>query len=280
MSYVVCEKCGGYYKLQEGESVGDFDACQCGGNLKYITSIEDIEEPKNTVNPKKPWLSGLLSLILPGLGHFYAGSTIIGFIGLGLFSLWLLSNIYYPPYPWQSFFPSGWQLVIYASIASHAFWTAKKANRSIINERVINRNIICPECGAESDKNIRYCINCRKDLQNTLFYTCGDVSIINASDIEITNDQLIEYKKGIFGKKRSGKTNEFNLNEMGNILVNDRMMRLCSPFPFPYISLEFDYGERRERVYIPEKYIDNLIETLKFVNVPYEDYYHFSSLNT
>jgi hypothetical protein len=126
---------------------------------------------------------------------------------------------------------------------------------------------------------VEYCINCGRDLRDTLFYACGDVSIINASDIEITNDQLIEYKKGIFGKKRSGKIKEYNLNEMGNILINDRMMQLCSPFPFSYLSLEFDYVEPRKSVYIPENYINNLIETLKSLNVLYDDYYHFSSLN-
>lgn len=302
MAYVVCEKCRGYYELQERESFEDFRSCQCGGKLKHVESIENIDELDITKNicsqcgkeifngsklcercqrsPKKPWLAGLLSLILPGLGHFYAGSIIIGFIGLGLFILWLLSNIYYPPsYPWFSFIPSTWQLIIYASIAGHAFWTAKKWNRDIIKESINNKSSVCPDCGFEDTKTEEYCINCGKDLRNTLFYACGNVSIINASDIEITSDQLIEYKKGIFGKKRYGKIKEYNLNEMGNILINDRMMRLCSPFPFPYISLEFDYGERRERVYIPENYIDSLIETLKSLNVSYDDHYYFSSLN-
>ncbi|WP_414470214.1 hypothetical protein [Methanobacterium sp. ACI-7] len=66
---------------------------------------------------------------------------------------------------------------------------------------------------------------------------------------------------------------------MEDILINDRMMRLCSPFPFPYISLEFDYGDHRKNVYIPENYVNDLIETLKYLNVPYDDHYHFSSLN-
>ena len=34
--YLVCEKCRGYYKLQDGESTTDFtDRCVCGGNLRY-----------------------------------------------------------------------------------------------------------------------------------------------------------------------------------------------------------------------------------------------------
>ncbi|HEX7467539.1 MAG TPA: hypothetical protein VF324_02980 [Methanobacterium sp.] len=35
MPYLVCENCRGYYELQKGESVEDFDACQCGGKLRY-----------------------------------------------------------------------------------------------------------------------------------------------------------------------------------------------------------------------------------------------------
>ncbi len=42
MSYLVCDKCGGYYKLQEGESPEDFDlTCECGGTLRYKKLIED-----------------------------------------------------------------------------------------------------------------------------------------------------------------------------------------------------------------------------------------------
>lgn len=43
MGYLVCNKCEGYYKLQDGESPDDFDRCQCGiqqkeheeDNIKY-----------------------------------------------------------------------------------------------------------------------------------------------------------------------------------------------------------------------------------------------------
>lgn len=36
MSYLECNKCGGYYELQEGESPDNFsDTCECGGKLKY-----------------------------------------------------------------------------------------------------------------------------------------------------------------------------------------------------------------------------------------------------
>lgn len=42
MRYIVCDDCGGYYKLEEGESLEDFDECQCGGTIRYATSFKDI----------------------------------------------------------------------------------------------------------------------------------------------------------------------------------------------------------------------------------------------
>ena len=37
--YLICEKCNGYYELQEGESHDDFESCECGGNLKFIQEL-------------------------------------------------------------------------------------------------------------------------------------------------------------------------------------------------------------------------------------------------
>ncbi len=45
--YLYCEKCGGYYKLQEGESPEDFDTCQCGGNLIYADNINQVIKAEN-----------------------------------------------------------------------------------------------------------------------------------------------------------------------------------------------------------------------------------------
>ncbi|WP_162530331.1 hypothetical protein [Methanobacterium paludis] len=39
LGYLKCEKCGGYYELQEGESPEDFEECECGGKLKYYDSF-------------------------------------------------------------------------------------------------------------------------------------------------------------------------------------------------------------------------------------------------
>lgn len=54
MSYLVCENCEGYYKLEQDESPEDFESCQCGGKLRYIQNFDshfDEEmDPLNEVN--------------------------------------------------------------------------------------------------------------------------------------------------------------------------------------------------------------------------------------
>ncbi|CEA14147.1 zinc ribbon domain-containing protein [Methanobacterium formicicum] len=36
LGYLVCDACGGYYQLQQGESANDFETeCDCGGKLQY-----------------------------------------------------------------------------------------------------------------------------------------------------------------------------------------------------------------------------------------------------
>ncbi|MEG3225214.1 MAG: hypothetical protein BME94_06795 [Methanobacteriales archaeon Met13] len=44
MGYLRCENCGDYYELNEGESVEDFEACQCGGKLVFTEVIEEKED--------------------------------------------------------------------------------------------------------------------------------------------------------------------------------------------------------------------------------------------
>lgn len=44
MPFLECDDCGGYYELEDGESIHDFDVCQCGGELKYFNSLQDFLE--------------------------------------------------------------------------------------------------------------------------------------------------------------------------------------------------------------------------------------------
>lgn len=51
MSYLICEKCGGYYKLKEGEKPDEFEACECGGSLKYVQNFNaHFDEELDPIN--------------------------------------------------------------------------------------------------------------------------------------------------------------------------------------------------------------------------------------
>jgi hypothetical protein len=45
MPYLVCDKCGSYYELQQDESPEDFsNKCECGGNLEYVQNLKNENE--------------------------------------------------------------------------------------------------------------------------------------------------------------------------------------------------------------------------------------------
>lgn len=49
MSIIGCDRCGGHYELEEGESLEDFESCQCGGNLSYINFKREILKVKKEI---------------------------------------------------------------------------------------------------------------------------------------------------------------------------------------------------------------------------------------
>ena len=67
MTYLLCHECGGYYKLQEGESPDDFACCQCGGEL-FPASLNEIFFQKT-------------SLKCPGCGEVSDGKTFCFYCG-------------------------------------------------------------------------------------------------------------------------------------------------------------------------------------------------------
>jgi hypothetical protein len=40
--FLICIECNGYYELQEGESLKDFECCECGGTLKFNKKLDKI----------------------------------------------------------------------------------------------------------------------------------------------------------------------------------------------------------------------------------------------
>lgn len=69
MGYIVCEKCNGYYELQKGESINDFDRCQCGGKLRYVE--ERIQE-----KPKSPIKEAAINSKQKGTNNSKSGNKL------------------------------------------------------------------------------------------------------------------------------------------------------------------------------------------------------------
>jgi uncharacterized protein (DUF983 family) len=49
MGYLICKECNGYYELKEGESITDFESCECGGKFTYAKSLDDINKSYGTL---------------------------------------------------------------------------------------------------------------------------------------------------------------------------------------------------------------------------------------
>jgi hypothetical protein len=103
MGYLMCNQCGGYYRLHDGESPDDFDNnCECGGKLKYFDSLGGVTSLNRTnetignkiKNPKEHYFIPFMMILVSIeciLSIFYDSNFIIilGVIGL-LFGLFLL----------------------------------------------------------------------------------------------------------------------------------------------------------------------------------------------
>lgn len=54
LGYLVCDKCGGQYKLKEGENPDDFEEhCECGGKLEYFESLSRMHTKKENRKTSK-----------------------------------------------------------------------------------------------------------------------------------------------------------------------------------------------------------------------------------
>jgi ribosomal protein L40E len=53
MGYLICKECGMQYKLKEGETAEDFEDCECGGDLKEVENLENINDTKPNTPAKE-----------------------------------------------------------------------------------------------------------------------------------------------------------------------------------------------------------------------------------
>ena len=92
---IVCDNCGGYYKLQKGESLEDFDKCECGGTLKYSKDSEEkknsetdslLEDIINKIHIFPVLIGSVISIILLFIFYYPYIGIIIGSLSVG----WIL----------------------------------------------------------------------------------------------------------------------------------------------------------------------------------------------
>lgn len=128
-------------------------------------------------------------------------------------------------------------------------------------------DLICPACLSGNFKEYRFCSNCGKDLKETIkFY------VEPSSDLEITEFQLIEYKKNILGR-RNRKIKRFGIDKMENIKTVNMRNSI-----FRY--LRFDYDKKSSQGKLRHIKIDgcdedeilNLLKTLKETLNPVKTY--------
>ncbi|NYB52362.1 MAG: hypothetical protein HVN35_07395 [Methanobacteriaceae archaeon] len=67
MGYLICNRCGGYYELQDDESPEDFESCRCGGQLFYS---ETLDKPRGSRIKFYGILSAIIILTILGVSYF------------------------------------------------------------------------------------------------------------------------------------------------------------------------------------------------------------------
>lgn len=59
MGYLICDRCKGYYELQPGEKIGDFDKCRCGGELRWVAKLPKQYQDADTTDKKDEEVTNL-----------------------------------------------------------------------------------------------------------------------------------------------------------------------------------------------------------------------------
>ncbi|HML04450.1 MAG TPA: hypothetical protein VK426_01625 [Methanobacterium sp.] len=102
MGYLICEKCGRYYELPEGEFIENILICECGGALNFAESLD--EAPVHSFKSLRDLITyrGIIILLI-GISCVLVVivPSIVGFGG----------NITHFESSWVSFdYPTGWNL--------------------------------------------------------------------------------------------------------------------------------------------------------------------------
>ncbi len=111
-------------------------------------------------------------------------------------------------------------------------------------DEIKNKKIVCPACETENPKDSESCVECGKDLRETIAYFENKPN----HDIEVTADRLIIYKRSFFGK-RTGETEVYKLEEMEDIEIGRTLKQL-----------RFNYNGKRKIYNFKGEYLDKMEE--------------------
>ena len=99
MGYLICKECNGYYELKEGESITDFESCECGGKFTYAKSLDDINKSYGTLKKSEICPScGKRNLkeskYCENCGHSYKGNSLFHICFNHIFDICLFFHSY------------------------------------------------------------------------------------------------------------------------------------------------------------------------------------------
>ena len=112
-------------------------------------------------------------------------------------------------------------------------------------------NKICPECGVGNPDDADTCVVCDKDLLETLLFLEDEFY-----DLEVTNDEFVEYRKNFYRTRRTGKVKRYKLGEMEKL-----------EFGHPITRFSFIYNGKKEVYALREENYNLLKDLIKKLGI-------------
>jgi len=245
--YLVCERCAGYYELQEGDSLDDFESCQCGGKLKYHHSLND---ESNELKPGETVLCPLCLSINPvNIKNCYdcgknLDETIAFFEGPHLLHKNIDFDLEITPYSIIKYDKGKFdgrrtgKVEIYEKDKIKDIRIGKttsqlrfdyedekivlgvmKNNINKLEDLFRQKNLIledtCPACKTENPSNEKNCVKCGKNLRNVLIY----FELKEGPDIEINSNFIRIYHNDSFLNVRTGEIETYDMDKIQKLVI-------------------------------------------------------------
>jgi hypothetical protein len=114
---------------------------------------------------------------------------------------------------------------------------------------------ICPSCGVGNPSDASNCILCDRDLSETVLFL-EDAFF----DLELTQDELVEYRKNFYRTRRTGKVMRYTLKDMDDV-----------EFGHPVKRFIFEYHGERVVLPLEEGNYERLKETLEALGIKFKN---------